>query len=158
MVDEKRIVEVNGIKLEIDMRYATKIENFKIGDAVKVLQKEYSDYRVFPGVIVGFEAFKEVPTIVVAYLDISYSKAELKFVYINSKNTAVEIVPSEPLDMAMERADVFSAFEKEITAKEREIEDVKRKRKYFEKNFNMYFSEFDDVKQSVSDANLIEGE
>ena len=36
-MDNKKIVEVNGIKLEVDMRYAKRIDEFRVGDTVKVL-------------------------------------------------------------------------------------------------------------------------
>jgi hypothetical protein len=46
-----RIVEVDGIKLEIDERTARTIESYKVGDPVKVLVKSYGDsYNIYPGV------------------------------------------------------------------------------------------------------------
>ncbi len=35
MEENKRIIEVAGVKMEIDLRTAKKIENFKVGDNVK---------------------------------------------------------------------------------------------------------------------------
>ena len=45
--DQKRIIEVNGVKLEVDMRYARKIEELRVGSRVKVLIKNYSRYSVY---------------------------------------------------------------------------------------------------------------
>lgn len=46
MEEYKKIVEINGIKMEVDMRHAKTIDTYKIGDRVKVLVKQYSDtYR-----------------------------------------------------------------------------------------------------------------
>ena len=46
MEDEKeymKTIEINGVKLEIDLRTAKRVDTFKIGDNVKVLKKEYGD-------------------------------------------------------------------------------------------------------------------
>jgi hypothetical protein len=53
-MNETRIVEINGVKLELDMRQAKlqSIDTFKVGDSVKVLIKEYGDsYKTHAGVI-----------------------------------------------------------------------------------------------------------
>ena len=42
-MEEKRIIEVNGIKMEVDLRNAKRIDQFKVGDSVKVLVKSYSE-------------------------------------------------------------------------------------------------------------------
>ena len=34
--ENKRIIEVNGVKMEIDLRQAKVIDNYKVGDYVKV--------------------------------------------------------------------------------------------------------------------------
>jgi hypothetical protein len=39
---EKTIIEVSGVKLEVDLRQARRIEEIRIGDRVKVLTKDYS--------------------------------------------------------------------------------------------------------------------
>lgn len=137
-------VEINGIKLEIDMRTARKVENYKIGDRVKVLVKEYSSYKPHPGVIVAFDMFEKQPTITVAYLDVDYSGAELKFAYINGNvsedKDQPEIAPYND-DIHVNRADVIEKLNKEIFKKQTEIEDLERKKSYFLSNFNKYFGE-----------------
>ena len=67
--------------MEIDLRQAKVINNFKVGDTIKVLIKQYSEYKSNVGMIVGFDEFQKLPTIVIAYLDIDYSAASIKFVY-----------------------------------------------------------------------------
>ena len=89
--DQKRVIEVNGVKLEVDMRYAKRIEELRIGSKVKALNKEYSSYSVYPGVIVGFEQFEKLPTIVVAYYKTDYSGSDIKFVYYNAETKDTEI-------------------------------------------------------------------
>ena len=48
-MEEKRIIDINGMKMEVDLRTAKRIDTFKVGDNVKVLATEYNgtwgDYR-----------------------------------------------------------------------------------------------------------------
>ena len=66
MNENMRTIEVNGIKMEVDMRYARRIDCFKVGDTVKVLDKRSGKNEMKPGVITDFANFKELPTIIVA--------------------------------------------------------------------------------------------
>lgn len=142
-MSEKRIIEINGQKFEVDMRRAVKIENFKVGDKVKVLKKQYSDsYASYAGLIIGFEPFKETPTIVIAYLESEYSKADIKFIYFNDKLKDVEICPMEVFDMPIEKAQVIDKFNQEILKLEDEKEKLKAKRSYFINQFGKYFEDF----------------
>lgn len=137
---EKKIVEIHGVKLEVDLRNAKRIDTFSIGDKIKLLKKKYGDsYVVYPGVIVGFENFRELPTIVIAYLEHEYSTAELKFEYFNNKSEDVDIVPTDPDYLPLEKASVVDKMDKEITKKEMEIQDLKDKKRYFLTHFKKYF-------------------
>ena len=86
MNEHTQIIEVNGIKMEVDLRHAKRIDHFKVGDPVKVLASGSGSSEVFAGVIVGFEAFETLPTIVVAYIDASYYSGGLKIAHINAKS------------------------------------------------------------------------
>ena len=136
----KRIVEINGIKVEVDLRTAKRVDHFKVGDAVKILNKRYSDtYESHFGMIVGFDEFKKLPTIIVAYLDTSTWESPLKFKYINSETKDVEICPQDPKDLGVEKSDIIQAFDREENKKEQELLEIKRKRKYFNEMFGRYF-------------------
>lgn len=150
MESDFQTIEINGIKLEIDLRTARRVESYKIGDRVKVLVKEYSDkYTPHPGVIVGFDAFEKLPTITVAYLEISYSGAEIKFAYINKdKEDGVEIAPYHD-DILVDKAETIKKLDKSIATKQNEIEDLEAKKAYFERNFAAYFADFDDLVERV---------
>lgn len=141
-MEDYQVVEINGIKLEVDMRTARRIENYKIGDRVKVLVKEYSRYTPYPGVIVAFDMFKKMPTITVAYVKDSYSNTTLEFAYISGGDNEdqPEIAPYND-DILVDKADVLEKLDGEIIKKEAEIEDLQRKKAYFLKNFNKYFGE-----------------
>jgi hypothetical protein len=140
MTDDKRIVEVNGVKIEVDLRTAKRVDQFKVGDAVKVLAKEYGErYESHFGMIVGFDEFKSLPTIIVAYLKPSSWDSPLKFAYINAKSENVEIVSHDPNDIGVEKADVLESFDRELNKKKQELHDIERKKAYFENMFGRYF-------------------
>jgi len=143
-MSEKTIVEVNGVKLEVDMRYARRIDEVRIGDRVKVLKKAgYGDeHKVYPGIVVGFEPFQKLPTIVVAYVDQDWSKAEVKFLHFNSKAEA-EIIHAADEDFHVDRDSIIARFEREIAGKQREIETIEEQRRYFETNFRGYWQKIE---------------
>ncbi len=133
-MSDKTIIEINGVKLEVDLRQAKKIEDFKIGDNVKILIKEYSDsYKSHPGVIVGFDNFERLPTIVICYCDVSYSKAEIKFVYLNAQSKDVEICHMASHEKATDYLD------REIASKEKDLIDLKHKKEYFITHYERSF-------------------
>lgn len=142
MTTETTIIEINGVKMEVDLRRAKIVHsNLRVGSKVKVLVKgAYDGPKVWPGVIVGFDAFKDMPTITVAYVTSSYASAELCFAHINSKSAEkFEIVPAHDDDLPVERGFVLEAFAREIDKKRREIEDIEAKRDYFTRMFGVYF-------------------
>jgi len=138
-MNEKTIIEVNGVKLEVDMRYARRIEEIRIGDKVKVLIKNYGGFAVHPGIVCGFEPFKELPTIVVAYVDQDWSKAEVKFLHYNSGVKETEIVAAADEDFHVDRDALFARFDRQIETKRREIETIEEQRRYFETNFRAFW-------------------
>ncbi len=153
MENNKTIIEINGVKLEVDLRTAKVIENYQIGDNVRLLVREYdSKFKTCPAVIVSFDNFKNRPTIVVAYLEIGYATAEIKFAYINNDSKdQFEIAPANYIDETrFKKSDVLAKMNDEINKKEQEIEDIKRKRAYFEDNFKAYFKDF----SKTEDVNL----
>jgi len=139
METQKRIIEVNGIKLEVDLRNAKRIDNFMVGDAVKVLIKEYSGYKSHLGTIVGFDEFESRPTIIVAYIEDSYSSADIKFTYINSETKETEMCAVNEWDVPYSKADILSKMDRELHKKEEELRELQEKKRYFENAFGKYF-------------------
>jgi hypothetical protein len=136
----KTIIEINGVKMELDLRHARRIDELRVGDRVKVLLKTYSDYKVHAGTIIGFEPFKNLPTLIVAYIENGYNSADVKFVYFNSSSKDVEIVKAIDDDaIGIAKADVLTMFDRMIAAKQREIEDFASKKEYFLRNFQTYW-------------------
>ena len=126
-----KIVEINGVKMEVDLRHAKQISNFKVGSRVKVLAKEYSEAKVFHGVIIGFDAFDNLPTINVMYFARSYGGAEIKMVSVNADTKDVEIVADHDTEVPVEKAYINKTLDSEILEAERKIEDLKRKKEFF---------------------------
>ena len=133
----KRIVEINGIKMEIDLRTAKRVDHYKVGDRVKVLVKGYSDWSSNFGVIVAFDEFVNLPTITVCYAESGYS-AGLKFATINSQTKDVEIAPCND-DIVVSQKDVLEKVDRQIEAKQAEIVDLQAKRNYFLRHFGEWF-------------------
>lgn len=140
MDNQKRIVEINGIKIEVDLRTAKRVDSFKVGDAVKILKKSYGDsYESHFGMIVAFDEFQALPTMVIAYLKATSWESPLNFAYLNSKSADIEICHQDPADIGVERADILTAFDRETSKKEQELKEIQRKRDYFTKMFGRYF-------------------
>lgn len=136
---EKQIIEINGIKMEVDLRYAKVIDNYKVGDHVKVLIKRYSDsYSTFSGIIVEFNQFQMLPTIVVCYADIDYSKAEIKFISINSQTKDCEIVHMSEVEKMEGRGRAVDMLNASVVKAQAELAELERKRDYFIENFDRH--------------------
>jgi len=135
-----RIIEVGGIKMEVDLRNAKVIENYKVGDKVKVLKKDYSDdYKSFPGVIIGFDDFKKLPSILIAYLDADYSSSKVSFLTLNDQTKDFEICSMNEIDKQFSKADALFQLDRQIDNKKEEVRELEQKRKYFESTFHTYF-------------------
>lgn len=135
-----RIIEVKGVKMEIDLRTVKKIEEYKVGDAVKVLIKEYSDFKSYIGVIIGFDNFVERPTIVIAYLKTSYGTSTIEFLYYNKETSDAEITTLNKFDIPVTQNTVNENFNRQIEAKSKEVEDLKNKQILFNELFGKYFA------------------
>lgn len=136
------VIEVNGIKMEVDLRQATVINQYKVGDRVKVLIKDYSDYKSYPGMIVEFYQFQSAPAIVVAYLKDSYSDVDIKFItIISGSEEKAEIAPLNNYEIKLQKNDILDKFDKELLKKKEEIADINRKKDYFLKEFGKYFTQ-----------------
>ena len=144
MEENKRIIEIDGVKVEIDLRTAKRVDSFKVGDNIKILDKEYDTYKVKPGIIVDFAEFQELPTIVIAVFEEgSWSSApNISFIYYN-KNTSkkVEIVSCSEDEIKVSKEGVIERFEREIQKKKNEYEDLKNKLEYFKTHFIKVYKE-----------------
>ena len=130
------IIEVAGVKLDIDERTAKTVESYKVGDAVKVLIKQYGDtWEACPGVIIGFAAFANRPGIEVLYLSCRYSSTEVKMALLTAESKDLEIAPMSDYEVAFDRADVLDRMDGEIQKGREAVRLLETKRAAFVKFF-----------------------
>ena len=142
MDENIRIVEIQGVKVQVDLRNCKVIEEYKVGDGVKVLVKKYGDsFESYPGVIVGFDDFPILPSINIAYLKSDYSGASVEFMTFNSQTKDIQIAPLNTLDRYFSKTDAIEKLDKQINTKKNEIQELESKKKYFESTFHKYFEE-----------------
>ena len=139
-MEEKKIIEINGIKMEVDMRHAKRMDHFRVGTKVKILKSDgYNDEKkVYAGIVVGFEEFKKLPTIVVAYLSKDFSH-EIKMLYFNKETKEVEVIIADDDYLPFEKMDVIQKMDREIEAAEVKLIELRRKKEYFITRFGSYF-------------------
>lgn len=140
-----RIIEINGIKLEVDERTARTIESYRVGDKLKVLVKGYSDtYTIYHGVIVGFADFSALPTIEIMYIDGDrWASDVFKFVSLNANTKGVEICPLNEAEAVLDKDAIIKKLDDAIKTKEREAEDIRAKRDYFVARFAQAFEQIE---------------
>ena len=142
MNDENvRIIEINGVKIEVDLRTAKRVDSYKVGDSVRLLTKNYNGYNVKYGVIVDFAEFDKLPTIEILALEPdAYASGGLQFYSFNAKTEDMEIAPLGYMDCAFKRDDILRTMNNEIETKMKEVETMRMKRDIFLQKFSMYFS------------------
>lgn len=131
----KKTVEINGTKFEVDMDSAKRIDTFKVGDNVKVLVRGYQSHEVYSGVILGFYNFKELPTIQVAYFDNTFGNEGLKFVNINSETKDYELLPSNSYEQDFDRDTVVGSLDRQIEEAQEKLKSVTAKKRWFMKYY-----------------------
>jgi hypothetical protein len=136
MDENTRIVEINGIKMEIDLRQAKIVENYRVGDSVKLLRKRYSDYEVLPAAIVGFTEFKNLPSIELLAVDRS---GEVSFFVWNEKSEGMEIAPFNKYEMMFDYSDILDKLNKDLEQKKAAVASAEAKRKAFVETFAKVF-------------------
>lgn len=143
--ENKRIIEINGIKMEVDLRTAKRIDTFKVGDPVKVLDMTYQTPQIRAGVIVGFAEFQSQPAIEVMVLTEDYSGIGFTFKTITQKKEGerieYEIVQYNNYEKMFTQSNVISRFDREIDKKRLEIEELELKKKYFINDFQKAFEQ-----------------
>lgn len=143
MDENKKVIEINGIKLEVDLRTARRIDEFKVGDTVKVLDNRNDKNEVRTGVITDFANFKELPTIIVAVYHAPdyWSKPTIEFIPFNSETKSIEIVGVSAEEIIISRESIVQKFDDEIAKKRDELNDLVIKRDTFVKYFGSRQSE-----------------
>ena len=141
--ENKRIVEIDGVKLEIDLRKAKVIDHYKIGDPVRVLHPGTGyGSGIKAGVIVGFCEFDKNPAIEILELDAEYSGVNFKLItVVSGQENPVQIAPYDRYSGLFTQADIVTRFNREIQKKELELADLKLKKEYFINDFLKAFQQ-----------------
>ena len=133
MSEAKRIIEINGVKMEVDLRQAKVIDSYRVGKSVKVLKKDYGDnYSVYPGVIIGFTEFKSLPTIELLYVN---RHGEVLFGNLNPKTTDLEIAPINDYEAAFDFESIVASLDRNIEKAEIDLKVMKAKKTAFVENY-----------------------
>lgn len=154
MSDERQTIQIKGVKMDVDLRTAVRIDTLRVGDRVKVLKgaTTYEGAKVHPGVVIGFEPFKTMPTVIVAFMEAGYGKHDLKFLYYNESSKDVEVIKSLDDDLlVVEKENVDRHFEREIAKKEGEIRELEEKRDYFHNKFRSYWAPVETAEATSDD-------
>lgn len=134
------VIEINGQSFEVDMTTAKRIDEFHIGQNVKILKKDYNGYKSFPGVITEFINFKNLPTIVIAIFVENYLDTTIEFIYLNSETNDIEIAPTCEHELQINKERAVDKFNIQIEKLQGQIDDLKAKRDYFIRYFDKHFS------------------
>lgn len=138
MDENKRVVEINGVKIEVDLRTAKVIESYKVGDSVKLLRKRYTDYEVLPTAIVGFTEFAKLPTIELLAMG---HDGDVCFLTFNEQTKETEIAPFNPYEAAFNRSEILEKLDRRILEAEEALRLVNTKRKAFVECFAKVFEQ-----------------
>ena len=137
--DTKRIIEIAGVKVEIDLREAKTIETYRVGDPVKLLKKGYGDSWICsPGVIIGFAAFQNRPALEILYIS-DVSGAGIQVATLTQDSKDIEIAPFNGYEAAWTRTDILGKLDRELLCKEEEVRLLKSKREAFVRCFGKFF-------------------
>lgn len=134
------VIEIKGVKFEVDTAKMVRIHEFRIGDPVKVLVKKYSDYEACPGIVISIDMFKLLPSVTVAYISKRYSNSDIEYATYNQDSKEMEICPLNPEDsVAVCKGQIVESLDKQIEGKRQEISVLELKKKHFLERFGAFF-------------------
>lgn len=142
----------------VDMTGAKVVDQFQVGDPVKVLVKKYNDeHDAYYGMIIGFDNFENLPTIVIAYFESSYgSKADLKVVHLNDQTKGLEICHTIPAEINLNPQAVLDEFNSKISEKRNEIRSLTNQKEFFLSSFSKVFGIPTDQLEDSLDQEVID--
>lgn len=138
--DFMRTIVINGMKVDVDMRTARKIDEFRVGDNVRILHtdKDYNGevkQKVKNGVITDFANFQDLPTIVIAEIASDYTGVDIQFVYYNEKSEGLEITYMSEEEAKISEKGVIELFNHKIEEAQNTLDKIKYKKNFFIKHF-----------------------
>lgn len=88
---DSKIIEINGVKMEIMPQEIKTIQHFKVGERVKLFKKEYSSWKVMPAIITGITVTDDVSILEILGLIMTYSDVKVERIILTSADTAREV-------------------------------------------------------------------
>lgn len=121
-------IEIQGKKFEVteEQTKLQKIETISIGTKVKVLVADYSDKRVFPGVVVAIDLFSGAPQVTVVYLNDTYGSPAVCSTVISESSKTDLVISSDPIHF-WSMPEIERKIRSEIEDSEKKIKDLKAK-------------------------------
>ena len=154
-----RTIEIKGVKFDVDTRYLTRVDELRVGNRVKVLTKDYSGYTVHPGVVVGFDMFKNLPTVRVAYVDQKVTaygsdKQLIKVLAFNAESKDLEVILDVDMALDLSRSAVLQMLDRQEQKLRADILELEQARAFFEAQFGTYWKAPEQVPEpeTVSEA------
>jgi hypothetical protein len=136
--EQYQAVTIKGLVYEVPVKPIIKQESLRVGDYVKLLMKKsYGEgYESFVGMVLNFEPFENLPTVVIAYLEDDFTGTDMRFLYLNKKSKEkVEIIKIPPYEVKFKRPDAIERMEKKIIKLQEEIAEMESKIILFKKYF-----------------------
>ena len=147
--------KIGSVTIEIDDSFVFQRETLRVGDTVKILMpkgtygEDAKKFVIKYGVIVSFDNFDTLPTIVICYVEGSY-KETVEFLYLNERTENISIIRTDPQDLSIEQTSIIDYLDNEIAKKQSEKEDMLRKKQYFLTHFGKYFKDVAPTSDAVS--------
>jgi len=150
MDENKRIVEIDGIKIEVDLRNAKVVETYHVGDPVMVLHKaeQYKEAVINAGVIVSFNEFNGTPAIQIMELTMNNYSDDVGFKIVSivsgettKKDGGISIAPYSRYEGLISKTSVVTKLNRKIAQKEMELEELDIQKEYFIKEFSKSFAQ-----------------
>ena len=133
-----KTVEINGIQIEYDEKAFLKQE-LRVGDAVSILDTEYSTPELHKGVVTDILPFADDnPAIGVMWVEKSYSSIEIKEKVITKDSKNFQILKTVGTFLPFTKEHALELFDKKIEQAEYELKKAKEQKMYFIKYYNQY--------------------
>jgi hypothetical protein len=126
----KRLVQIGNVQVEVDLASARPANAFRIGDTVRVLEKDYSGIKSFTGFITEFIEHRGYPAVIVAIIKRAYDKSiKVEFATYNEDSTNLQLVPL--MVREFDRDEALSVLDAQIAHDRAELQELNRKRTAF---------------------------
>jgi hypothetical protein len=127
---ERRLVQIGNIQVEVDWSTARPANAFRIGDTVRVLEKNYDGIKSWDGFIVELLDMRGKPNLIVATVKRSYEGGvKVEFITYDGERETWQIAPHQVAGFSLDEA--LSILDAQIANDRAKLEDLTRRRNAF---------------------------